>query len=514
MFGKTLDRLGEWNPQLFRELKGRMTSRNIFTVLGISLVFQFLLLAAFSNSYCDKYVDSIVSQCVEYHWEVNWLELFFTLGWILALLLFAGGAYSLSSDWAKEENRGTLYFIRLSPSPSQSILLGKILGVPSVLYLAIALAIPLHLFSALMAGVPLFWILGLYVLVTAGSWLLFNMVLLNTMLTKVPYQAIANSLLAAWLGSSYLGFLAFHFNGLPLEYRGVDWYWFTWNIGGNIKLGFCWMLITVVAGSYWIWKAINRRFKNPESTLISKQDSYVLVGGFQVWLLGLFWSFTNFEDDALLGMMFVMFAINLGLLMLVVAAIAPHRQASIDWARYHKDEHPLTHRNGKRSAKFQWIWGEKSPSIMAMTINLAIVAAVWLPWAMLWNVPGEQKIQAIAGLILSVNLIWIYTTIAQLMLFVKTPKPGRFAIGTLVAIMSLPAALLSLLFESAQPVWGWWMFSVFGSAWIALPEVSAFTVFLSLLGQFATIAGLSIALNSQLAKLGESESKALLDAAG
>jgi hypothetical protein len=39
-----LERLGDWNPQLMRELKGRLKPRNLLIAGTISLLGQFLLL--------------------------------------------------------------------------------------------------------------------------------------------------------------------------------------------------------------------------------------------------------------------------------------------------------------------------------------------------------------------------------------------------------------------------------------------------------------------------------------
>jgi hypothetical protein len=38
-----LDRLGNWNPQLFREIKGRLKVRNVAIAVGTSLLGQLVL---------------------------------------------------------------------------------------------------------------------------------------------------------------------------------------------------------------------------------------------------------------------------------------------------------------------------------------------------------------------------------------------------------------------------------------------------------------------------------------
>jgi hypothetical protein len=153
MILKRLDRLGNWNPQLIRELKGRLKPRNLAIALTLSLVGQLLIvMTCFMSSNGSVVID----------WPLLWSDVFVHLSWFSTLALLGVGTYLLINDLAQEERRGTLNFLRLSPQSSQSILLGKLLGVPSLLYLAIVLAVPLHLWSGLAADIPLSLILSFY----------------------------------------------------------------------------------------------------------------------------------------------------------------------------------------------------------------------------------------------------------------------------------------------------------------------------------------------------------------
>ena len=46
---KQIDNLGEWNPQLLRELKGRLKPRNILIATAISMVGQLLVYLNYKN---------------------------------------------------------------------------------------------------------------------------------------------------------------------------------------------------------------------------------------------------------------------------------------------------------------------------------------------------------------------------------------------------------------------------------------------------------------------------------
>jgi hypothetical protein len=44
-----LDRLGNWNPQLLREIRGKLKLRNLIVAIGLSLLFQILPLLFYSQ---------------------------------------------------------------------------------------------------------------------------------------------------------------------------------------------------------------------------------------------------------------------------------------------------------------------------------------------------------------------------------------------------------------------------------------------------------------------------------
>ena len=54
---------------------------------------------------------------------------------LVALLVM--GTYLLIADLSREERRGTLNFIRMSPESAKNILLGKLLGVPILVYFTV-----------------------------------------------------------------------------------------------------------------------------------------------------------------------------------------------------------------------------------------------------------------------------------------------------------------------------------------------------------------------------------------
>jgi hypothetical protein len=445
---------------------------------------------------------------------IQWEIIFHILSFMLPLLLFAGGVYLLSSDLVKEKRRETLNFLRLSPRTSQNILLGKLLGVPVNLYLGLALTIPLHLIGAIASGVPLGWIFGFYSAIAALGTFLYMASLLNALfVAKGQYQPIVSSVFASWLGSSFVSFVLYYFSWEDSHFKRGGFKWFLWeDLGRNYHLGFSWLFISLIIGNYWIWQGLNRQFKNPQGTLLSKGQSYGLVASLQVWILGFFYPVMNqdYGEETLMGMMFGMSILTLGIFLLIIPAIYPQRQTLLDWARYaHEDRRQGV--KGSYSKWQDWIWGEKSPSVVAIAINLGIVAALWMP-CILVNGSLEHTLKAGLALLMTLNLIWIYSAIAQSLYLIKFPKPGLLAMGMVMVTLSLPPLGFGLFFQTVSVNTTFWMMFVFGSPWFALTEASAMATFLSLLGQVVAIVALTSTLNHQLNRAGASHSKLLFAA--
>ncbi|MEM7716730.1 MAG: hypothetical protein AAF349_24750, partial [Cyanobacteria bacterium P01_A01_bin.68] len=104
-----IDKIGDWNPQLFRELKGRFKKSHVAIALFISLAPQiFILLLQFDT---DKNEQVYLN-----FWKPDtWRMVFISFNMIFIFTLLVAGTYLIVNDLVKEERDGTLNFIRLSP---------------------------------------------------------------------------------------------------------------------------------------------------------------------------------------------------------------------------------------------------------------------------------------------------------------------------------------------------------------------------------------------------------------
>ncbi|MBD2181076.1 hypothetical protein [Aerosakkonema funiforme] len=536
---RLLDRLGDWNPQLYREIKGRLKFRNLAVAGAVSVVTQCLIflpfyLQVFSSknysNYClkDKQFQCLVNPAgfVLIDWQDWWLDLFNQLSIIFAFVLLVGGVHMLIGDVGKEQRRGTLNFIKLSPQSSENILIGKILGAPILLYIGILLAIPLHLASAIGAGFPFGLLIGFYLLIGASCFLLYSTMLLQSF--QVGFFTWPCTFLSLIFISPWLQIL----QGVLYAAKRQDIYnsnfqWFYLPIGSNLSLLMGFLLLNIGFWGYWSWQALNRRFLQPSATLISKGQSYWLVACLELCILGFFLGEnlnSVHSNDYWRWFELIAFVecLNLFCFMYLIGLLSPQRQELQDWARYEQ----LRIKNEKLKVKSasvrssfssgifnpliqDLIWGEKSPVLVAIALNLVIKTVIWGGW-IIFVIPNVYKIQALIVLILSANWILICAAIAQQMILMKTPKRLWWSLITINGLIVLPPLGFALLGISPNEMPGLWLLSAL--PWLGMQYASAITIFLSLLGQLSILGLLTLQLTKKLQKAGESASQSLFSA--
>lgn len=515
MLAKLLDKLGNWNPQLFREIKGRLTTRKVAIAAFISLIAQGLIMLLFwaalpiigerkedYNRYCLKYVPHLYKEnCQGINWQVWWHDIFLLFSWGFFIILLLAGIYMLVADLAKEKHLGTLNFISLSPQSSQKILLGKLLGVPILIYLIIALAIPLHFWSAYQAnltselliwygyliGISSFCYTGSLVFAFLGGSQAWLATILGTFLL-LPLTPLIN-----FINSGGRGYL-----------QGIEhlrWFLFP-EFQEAVLIAWGLLLYRCLFRSYCFWQIANRLFRNPTGTILSKKQSYFWVAEFQIFLLGFCWSLMTTTDtyDFHNGLTWICILNLIGFLLLI-GCLSPHRQALQDWARYQQTSKP-------NSLISDLIWGEKSPALLAIGINLVITAAIWVPWVFLSRQQASHKAEYAMGLIFTLSLILIYAAIAQTTLLSKAKKRTIWAVVQLATLLFLLPITFLLIALNPDTYPFLWLFSPM--AFTAVEYASGTTIFLAFLSHLSILSLLSLRLTQKLKKAGESASKSFL----
>jgi hypothetical protein len=627
-----MDKIGDWNPQLLREIKGRLKVFPVAIACITSLVGQLILFLyqlreipgekyQMAGTYCrlgegykqqlndvypqinklqqqlsllgkSKNYDASAAQSLTQQidqlktqerninnilynkycplnqidmqdwWRDHWEYIFLSLTVIFVFTLLVAGTYLLINNLAQEENRGTLNFLRLSPQSETSILTGKMLGVPILIYLAVAVAIPFHLLAGRAANIAFSHIFSFYVILAASCFFFYSTALLFGFLSRFfsgfqPWLGSGAVLIflfvtmqfassgpyldnaAAWLRLfSPFDMTAYLF---PNLFRRYNWelleqiQFFYLPVGKSLIGLLILNLVNYGLWSYWIWYGLKRRFRNPNSAMLSKGQSYLLVAYLQL----IIWGFTlqyvknyypyystakpaYYDLNYQVTQNFVWIVLfNLLLLFGLIAILSPHRQTVQDWARYRHQN--VSQRKGfwQNSLLPDLIWGEKSPALITIAINLVIVTMPLVIWILValslkmnhnnnldWLVNEVGRFKAILGVVLFICMMMIYATIAQLMLLMKNSKRPIWAIGTVAAAMFLPPMFLGMLSLNPETHSTLWLLSSF--PWAGLEYATTTTVFIALLGELSVLVLLNLQLKRQIQIAGESATKALL----
>ncbi|NCQ92479.1 MAG: hypothetical protein GPI94_17495 [Microcystis aeruginosa LG13-03] len=554
MIATIIDRLTETNPQIMREWQGRLTPKNISIASIISLVGQLLVYLYYQNllpvagvevynRYCtvnlpDDYYREI-SNCIQDlngQWmiisQLWWLDIFTFLSITGIFALLVVGTYQLIADLSGEERRGTLNFIRLSPQPAKTIFIGKIFGVPILLYLVCLLALPFHLGAGLLAGIPLSLILAFYAVLIASCAFFYHAALSFALAT--PWLGGFQP----WLGSATVLFFVFCSTMITLEsgrpspfdwlipfnpsfvlpylvkstflppdavdYLGIshifDLRWYGQSLWQSVITGISLILLNFALCTYGLTRILQRRFHNPLATLVSKPQSYWMMGCFSAISLGFFFQTLEpsyiFDNFAILSVFVAIFAL------LILFALTPPRQTLQDWARYR-------HLQGKKGISLgkALIFGEKSPSTLAMAVNVAIAILFILP--AIFIAPLHQyKLAAAAGFLLAMNMILVYAAIAQLLMLARTNKRALLAatsIGILIIFPLLCFVVLRVDPSQSPLLWFFTFLPIAATKYATLPSFA-----LAIFSQWLGLTLLGWQINRQLNRLGASATQALI----
>jgi hypothetical protein len=543
---KLIDRVGDWNAQLFRELKGRVTFRNIFIAAGLSIGSQILLLSTFilqlptdpqpsdsrsSQTYCvletikksnsnGGFYDEKVCQLnalgqVSTDWPHWWANILSAMSWLLPVLLITGGVYLLAKDLRRETKRGTLNFVRLSPQSAAEIFRGKLLGVPILVYLAVAVALPLHFLAALNSG---------FGLVNAGAWYaliaaiasVFYIAAMFLTLTS-PTVPIALAGIALWLSSSVLSltnwllYAAVSSNSWSSFFPQLHWFYLP--ITQNLFSCYLFGIGNCLVAIYWLWHSICRRYQNPNGTLLAKKSSYQLNLCIQLWLVGfglpLFTGSHSSSDLVVfLGCVFIC---QICAALVAIGLLTPQRQAIQDWSRYR--------RTSERKKLWQRdIWQDllghdHSPATLALVVNMAIALVIWLPWCPFAFTNGQIALKTVVSVVITAVLLLNYGLLIQMWIITKRKWPRQQALAFITPLVILPSSIAvlaagvgkqsiaSLIMVIATPLS---VFSVSQTSWLQLMLGAIFQ---------SLVAVLAIAsLQRQIRKIGQSETQTFLSA--
>ncbi len=557
-----IDKIGDWNPQLLRELKGRLKPFPVIIAIVTSLATQLILFLyqlrdfpgdkySLYSKYCQsrepKKLHSELRFCptnkidVQLWWQDHWEYMFLSLSVILIFILLVAGTYLIVNDLSQEERRGTLNFIRLSPQSETSIFTGKLLGVPVLIYLVVLAAIPFHIFTAKLANIAFSHILLFYLVVIGsciclysiailfgifggsvlsgfkpwlGSGLIFMFLIMTAAMNENNYydHHIAFLQIFSPIGITDYLFPNLFRSGIPALHKLE---FFHLSLGDNTFSLITIHLLNYAAWTYWAWQGLKRCFRNPNATLFSKRQSYLIVANIEIMILGFLVPASSKVKYYIFDGIESLYIWNMFIFVGLFALIIPQRQFIQDWARFRYHQVTNNQQSSRQSLSSDLFVGEKSPAILAIVINLLIAASAFMVLIMSENNQNySYKSLSFVGILLFLSSTIIYATIAQIMLMLKNSKRNLWAIGSTSAAIILPALVLSILSIPASSrdfiSNTLWLFT--SGFWYAIEYSSVNTILTVVIFQFMIAALLNWYLVKQVKSAGESATKALFAA--
>ncbi|MGF1458822.1 MAG: hypothetical protein ACFBSG_07325 [Leptolyngbyaceae cyanobacterium] len=495
-------------------------------------------LSNYRNNYCQLAAENS-RLCLltdnQAYYLTNWprwhRDIFLTLSGTMTVLLMGLGAFLLVSNLVSEKQKGTLNFLRMSPRSALTILSGKLMGVPFYLYVAVALALPFHTYTALAGGIHSGELIGFDIalvsqtlIVLMGALLLGLVTTAPMLLSLMPWVAAVGALIAQW-GAAASTILLWEGHNPSTAFDGaiilsplasvayfVDLSTFVrhpqgLNIGlGIFRLNF-WehTLLTVLSALGWcvlIGHALQRRFEYPTKALLSRRYSYLLTGTFMTIVLGL--SDTQPDDYDVFPVVFVIAVAAVAYGLLLMLSLTCDRQTLQDWARFrivrqlHEGRLPLWR---------DLLISDTSSPVIAVGLNFAMMAIAFAAWFWLHHRHLMDHRLAVWGFIGSILLIagslFFATLNSQILLLSRRPKNWFWfcSVGSISCLL-FPSLTLGIAIRSFPGLMG------YGRILGLSPEVAMFVIPLSLLGTVTTI--LAFVHWRQLILVGRSESQQLL----
>ncbi|TVQ47153.1 MAG: hypothetical protein EA365_03975 [Gloeocapsa sp. DLM2.Bin57] len=542
-----INQLGEVNPQLLREIKGRFTTVNLGIVIGVSLVTQLFIYLLYQsylpknegwNRYCQT---EYCFQDFHGKWAIItklwWLDIFTAMSIIGMIFLMVVGTYLLVADIANEAKKGTLDFIRLTPTQAKTIFLGKILGVPSLIYLGAMVALPLHWISGLQAGIPWYLLLTYYLVLLSGLFCFYSLAIAASLIMpKIGgFQPWLVAGLMLFFSVTFVMVIVnryFHPVGdigdwlvifhpatvlhylvkttfLPpdtVKYLNLnnlaELQWYGKPLFSQTITGVSLILLNYALWSYWAWQGIQHRFNNPVSTVLTKYQSYWLSFSFIFVTLG-FTLQHELWGEEIEHFTYLQIS-NLVFCLILIAILTPSTQVLKDWSRYRHRE-----ANTRGNLLKDLFLGEKSPAIGAIAVNLGIMTLYILPCLFLF-LDSSSRVAIFSGWLLNANLILLLAVIYQLILLWKSPKFPVWGttVLSLLGVTIFPVIIFNV-FGFSLTTYPWlWLFSI--TPILATQHTIGMSIFFACLTQWLGITLLIGGITYQLKKAGESETKRLV----
>jgi hypothetical protein len=496
MLDNFIDRIGDWNPQLFRELQSRFTGYRLISTVAIPTIFQVIWVGQFVATHSSAKIQIVNG--------------FYFLNWLIPIGLMLGGVYTILTDLSQEEQRGTLNFIRLTPQSARSIFLGKMLGVPSLIYVGILSIVPLHLFVGMSAGYSFVDLLAWYATIVAMTYLWLSLAILYGLYSSK--YAILMTLLFALPINTLVSVYNSCSSAIALKQDASSGFlsWFYLPLDRNILLFDSFIACTFLAISYWVWVTIDRQYINPVSTSYKKEHSYLMNVQIQSWLLGFAVPIVSQAGHDRSNQEFYILAtfysISAIWIYCIIPLILPNKLSIQEWSRDRREHVTHEHRHWwQQDLVRDLLWHDRSPIGLAMVVNLLIPALVWGLCFCLFMPDLEWLTKSICGIIIVSILTLIHTAIVSfIFLRSRSKNAGAIPLTILMSVLPLCLGFVAVISSDYRMLGtGLLLFSPF--TWMGVTQLSILNIGMIIMVQIGMLAGLTKLLQRRVHKLGSSQ---------
>lgn len=533
-----VETIGDWNPQLLRELKSRINWRNLIATgllsIGLQasfLAYRFTLIPVdrvtdrrVYHEYCQINSDAGCAADALGNALINWQEWWAHVAMVSGLifvLMATVGAYFVASSFRQERELGTLDFLRLVPRSSFTVLVGKLLGLPVLVYLAAICALPLQLFAVRAAQISILTVLT-WDLAMVG---LTMMCYLSAALVTLRSNAlpIVQSIIT-FISSGVLVAISLRWYG-RYDNSTLQWYGIRLD---NQPLTFLVLSTLTGWGCYWLYRALERSYQQPNSPILSRTQSYLWSLTYHLFLLGFcviyklpnyVYFFSGTSDakfthrlafdlslnaysgggsyEGIYGNLPPLFwSLLLFWLLLTISLMLPNVRAMTEWAQ-------------EQQLKPNWwktmLWDDRSPAILAALVNIGIAIAVWsIPISIATPTSRSSIITWLLASTIALIFAGIWSTIAHFRLFGRVSKYRLLMVGV-ASIFILPAYIWETN-ARGKNIGEWFgLFpSTFGGMLLSAIESNPWGSIVVILGMLWIWIWLLLCLQTKLAQLGRS----------
>jgi ABC-2 family transporter protein len=531
-----VEAIGNWNPQLLRELKSRINWRNFIVTGLLSIGLQASFLAYRStllpvdrvtdrwvyHEYCQKNLDpgcatdAFGNPLID--WQEWWAHVAMGSG-VIFVLMATVGAYFVASSFRKERELGTLDFLRLVPRSSFTVLVGKLLGVPVLVYLAAICALPLQLYAVRAAQISILTVLTWDLAMVGLTIMCYLSAALVTLRSNVI--PIVQSIIT-FISSGVLVAISSRWYGDYYKESTLQWYGI---LLGNQPQAFLVLSTLTSLGIYWLYRALERSYQQPNSPILSRNQSYVWSLNYHLFLLGFcviykrhnYLPLFNISNgkfthrlafdlslnaysgggsyDSIFGNFPPMFwSLLLFWLLLTISLMLPNVRAMTGWAQ-------------EQQLKPDWwktmLWDDRSPAILAALVNIGIAIAVWsIPVAIAFPTSRSSIVTWLLASTIALIFAGIWSTISHFRLFGRVSKYRLLMVGV-ASIFILPAYIWETN-ARGKNIGEWFgLFpATFGKMLLSAIESNPWGSIIVILGMLWIWIWLLLCLQTKLAQLG------------